>query len=58
MDISKSLNPVKGFEKIMNGMKKVPLLYVPLFGLPSAAFAMDAPPGFAEFSPLHKEGFL
>ena len=67
MDLAKSMKGVKGFEKIVNWIKKVPTLYLPLFALPSTALvmdvwskalAMDAPPGFDDFAPIHQGGFL
>lgn len=57
-DLSKSMKPVQGFEKMVNWMKKAPYIYLPLFALPNAAFAMEAPPGFENFSPIQEDGFL
>lgn len=57
-DLAKSLNPMKGLENMVNRMKKVPLVYLPLFALPNAALAMEAPPGFDDFAPLHEQDFL
>lgn len=53
MNFSKVFKPMSGFDKVMNGMKKVPLMFLPLFALPNAAFAYSAPPGFDDFDPIH-----
>ena len=39
MDLSKSLNPLCGFDKILNWVKKAPLVYLPLFACPATAMA-------------------
>lgn len=39
MNLAQSLNPLKGAEKIFNWIKKVPLMYLPLFAMPNAAMA-------------------
>ena len=49
MNLAQSIKPLRGFENMMNKIKKVALPYLPLFAIPSAAMAYEAPPGFEEF---------
>lgn len=59
MNLSKSLNPLGGFEKIMGWIRAAPLVYLPLFAYPAAAMAafQQPPPGFEDFSPIHESMF-
>ena len=54
MKFSESFKPIRGFYKILDGMKKTPLLYLPLFAIPSAALAYSAPEGFEDFPSIHQ----
>lgn len=59
MDLSKSLKPIKGFDKVLSMLKKSPLQIMSAFALPGAAFAAsDVPPGFDDFSPIRNESIL
>lgn len=58
MRLSESLKSIKGFDNVMDWLKKVPLVYLPLFSLPSAAFAYGAPPGFDDFDAIHQVTFI
>lgn len=62
-NLSESLNPLKGFEKIFDWMRKVPLVFLPLFAMPNAAMAYgtppgEIPPGFEDFTPIHQSDFV
>ena len=58
MNLAQSLKPLKGFENMMNKMKKVALPYLPLFAIPKAVMAYEAPPGFESFSQVHEMNFV
>ena len=52
-NFSKIFKPIQNFGKYLKEMKKTPLMYLPLFAIPNAAFAYGAPPGFDDFEPIH-----
>lgn len=54
MKLSDGFMPIRGFEKKLGWMKKTPLMYLPLFAMPGAAFAYPAPAGFDDFDPIHE----